>query len=114
MPFSPGDFVDPDRLDAFQAAMLQTPENGVFYRAKHVLPGGVKRFGNLTLSVDSAGLILDTPDVTPKPVQGFVGIVADTTAAGGATIVPVPEPTSGLLTLVPLVALAWRKRYFGN
>lgn len=67
--------------------------------------------GDLSLVVDSAGLILDTPDATPTPVQGFDAIVSDTDAAGDTTLVPVPEPTSGLLlVLMSSIAMAWRKR----
>jgi len=51
-------------------------------------------FAPLTLSVDANALILDTPAVTPTPVDGFAALVSDIAANGGVQLNPVPEPNS--------------------
>jgi len=61
--------------------------------------------GDLSLAIDTAGLILDTPDNTPTPVQGFSQIVADTSAAGDFDIVVVPEPSALAIIFVTLGTL---------
>ncbi|MEX2170230.1 MAG: hypothetical protein WD851_13035 [Pirellulales bacterium] len=48
--------------------------------------------GSLMLSVDVAGLILDTPSIVPTPVDGFDAIRANTEAGGPALLTAVPEP----------------------
>lgn len=58
--------------------------------------------GSLSLTVDTSGLILDTPDVVPTSVAGFAQIVGDTRAAGDYSLVAVPEPST-----IVLVALAF-------
>jgi len=61
--------------------------------------------GDLSLAVDTAGLILDTPDTAPTPVQGLSQIIADTTVAGDFDIVAVPEPSSLAIVFAGLGAL---------
>jgi hypothetical protein len=50
--------------------------------------------GPLRLFVDSSQLILDTPSVTPTPVQRFDVIQMDIAAAGSVQLVVVPEPST--------------------
>jgi hypothetical protein len=65
-------------------------------------------FGHLALSVDTEGLILDTPD-SPTPVSGFDTLQADIAASGVSVIVPVPEPSVAFMTAAAIIgALFWR------
>ena len=103
-------YVFPDTANFFDALNVDSPSqhrltlsdfylNGVDVAASVndlvatvVIGTGADFSGNLALSVDVDGLILDTPDVSPTPVQGFVAIKMDTGSATSATVIPVPEP----------------------
>jgi hypothetical protein len=56
--------------------------------------------GQLALSVDSGGLILDTPNINPMPVPGFNGLKTDIAASGPIEIRPVPEPAAPPLLML--------------
>src|ERR1700728_4463879 len=47
VPAAPLDFIDADGLDAAHVAMHYSSKYRVFYRTKHVIPGGVKHVGHL-------------------------------------------------------------------
>ncbi|MCC9601046.1 PEP-CTERM sorting domain-containing protein [Stieleria sp. JC731] len=66
--------------------------------------------GDLTFSVDAAALILDTPDLTPTPIDEFASIQADTFAVLPQTISAVPEPSSILLLVIGAVGVLARRR----
>ena len=50
--------------------------------------------GNLALSVDVSGLILDTPDVNSTPVPSFNALKSDIAAGGLIELTSVPEPAT--------------------
>ena len=52
--------------------------------------------GDLSLSFDVGGLILDTPAVTPTPVDQFTGIFAATRDSPSLDIRPIPEPATAI------------------
>jgi hypothetical protein len=68
-------------------------------------------FALLTLSVDANALILDTPAVTPTPVDGFAALVSDIVASGPVRLVPVPEPPTGLLAIGVAIAAMLRRPF---
>ena len=45
--FLPLNFVDANRLDAFQTAMLQTPRNRMFYLVVDMIPAHSKTYGHV-------------------------------------------------------------------
>lgn len=60
--------------------------------------------GDLTLSFDVDGLLLDTPAITPTPVIEFPDVVAATVALNPFTIRRIPEPSSIILLALGTVA----------
>lgn len=71
-------------------------------------------FGTLSLSVDSAGLILDTPDASPTPVASFSAVQSATGQQASASTVAIPEPASvAVLALLPVLIPLLRRRLVG-
>ena len=66
--------------------------------------------GSLSVFVDTPLLILDTPNITPTPVQGFSAIQAAIAAAGPVDLMPVPEPSTVLLAAMLLAILSFASK----
>lgn len=66
--------------------------------------------GSLKVSIDGTSLILDTPAVTPTPVDQFDAIRDAVLAAEPASIAPVPEPSALAICGLTIVCLARRRR----
>ncbi|MEL6108398.1 MAG: PEP-CTERM sorting domain-containing protein [Planctomycetota bacterium] len=72
--------------------------------------------GNLTLSVDTTSLLLDTPDLIPTPVAEFSTVVTETAAATPATFTSssvVPEPSTFAIFSIAIATLGCRRRRGG-
>jgi hypothetical protein len=120
---SESDYVFPSTVYYFDAANVDSPSQhrltlsdfnfsgtdvaaGVNDLLAHVVIQTTAGFsGEITLSFDLAGLLLDTPDLIPTPVAEYGSIVSDTQAVGASLINLVPEPT-GLMLLLAATGLA--------
>jgi hypothetical protein len=64
--------------------------------------------GPLTVGIHADGLILDTPNIAPTPVEQFAMIQFETQNVPSLTLVPVPEPTS-IMHVAWVLALLLRR-----
>lgn len=126
---SPSHYVFPSAVNYFDAANVDSPSQhrltlsdfdfggvdvvaGVNDLVAHVVIQTTTEFlGELSLSFDTDGLFLDTPELIPTSVEGFDTIKSDTTAAGASAILPVPEPSTLLMVLAGSLMFGMKWRY---
>jgi hypothetical protein len=127
-------YIFPSTANYFDAANVELPGrhritlSDFEFAGITVLPGTNDRVATVVLRtlpsfsdslqvyVDAQSLILDTPDVTPTPVDGFESLKSDLESANPAVLSAVPEAPTFALTIVsilgaPLLKLFRRSRF---